>query len=193
MTEEQAAEAARNARPMMVYVYDVNDEEAMTEVEESRVFSDERVAVGARFFECLRIDSESAAEDRVIAPKARRLPALVFVRPNFEVANALNGRFSSSRIFKSMCTTMRKDYTNCVQTVLKQQKEIMKERVSLSKERADLDRLNERIADEKSASKRKDLIRDRDELEKKVTDVTAKLDARESELYKLELKRKQQA
>jgi hypothetical protein len=193
MTEEQSAQAERNARPMMVYVYDVNDEEAMTAMEEDRVFRDERVAVGARFFDCLRINSEAAEEDRLLAPKARRLPALIFVRPNFEIASSMNRRFSASRVFKAMCTTMRKDYANCVQTVLKKQKEIMKDRVALSKDRTDLNRLNEKIADETSANRRKRLIQERDELEGKITQLTAQLDAKENELYKLELKQEKKA
>jgi hypothetical protein len=84
---------------------------------------------------------------------------------------------------------MKKDYANCVNTVLKKQRAIMKDRVALDKDVTKLDRLNDEIADEKSARKRKALIAKRDALEKTVTESQEKLTKREDALYVLEPKK----
>jgi hypothetical protein len=188
MTEEAAEQTMRNDKPMLVYVYDCDDEEARDAIEQERAFTTEKVAIGARFFDRLRIDSESAAQDRLLADRIRRLPVIVFVRPNYEVASVMRPKFSATRVFRSLCATMKKDYKNCVNTVLKKQKDIMKDRVALDRDRTKLVRLNEQIADEESARKREALVTERDELEKTVTGLQAKLDEREDALYKLEEK-----
>ena len=48
MTEGESARAQRAQKPMLVYVYDGNDEDAQIAIEEDRAFQTEKVAVGAR-------------------------------------------------------------------------------------------------------------------------------------------------
>lgn len=189
MSEEDAAEASLHEKPIMVYVYDVNDEEGRYAIEKDRNFTTEKVAIGARFFDRMAIDSENALKDRMFGGKLKRLPAIYFVRPTYEIVTVMSVKFSAGKVFRAMCATMKKDYENCVDTVLKKQREIMKERVILDKDVTKLERLNEQIADEKSASKRKSMIAERDALEKKVTDRQTEITAREEALYALKLKK----
>jgi hypothetical protein len=98
-------------------------------------------------------------------------------------------KFGASKVFRAMCSTMQKDYENCVNTVLKKQREIMKDRVALDKDLTKMERLNEQIVDEKSAKKRKAMISERDVLEKKIGEIQAKLTARENALYELKIKK----
>ncbi|MHC4973730.1 MAG: hypothetical protein ACYTG3_15500 [Planctomycetota bacterium] len=188
MSEEAAAEASLHDKPMMVYVYDANDEEARYAIEQDRSFTNEKVAIGARFFDRMAIDSENAAKDRLFGKKLGRLPAIYFVRPTYDVVSVMRVKFSASKVFGAMCATMKKDYANCVNTVLKKQREIMKDRVALDKDVTKVERLNEQIADEKSARKRKVMLAERDALEKVVSEKRAKITERENALYKLELK-----
>jgi hypothetical protein len=188
MSEEAAAEASLHDKPMMVYVYDVDDEEARYAIEQDRNFTNEKVAIGARFFDRMAIDSENAAKDRLFGKKLGRLPAIYFVRPNYETVSVMRVKFSASKLFSAMCATMKKDYANCVKTVLKKQREIMKDRVALDKDVTKVDRLTEQIADEKSARKRKAMVAERDALEKVVTEKQAKITARENALYDLKSK-----
>lgn len=190
MSEDAAAKASLHDKPMMVFVYDANDDEARYELESDRNFTNEKVAIGARFFDRMAIDSENAAKDRLFRGKLGRLPALYFVRPNYEIVSVMRVKFSASKMFSAMCATLKKDYANCVKTVLKKQREIMKERVALDKDVTKVERLNEQIADEKSARKRKELVAERDELEKVVSEKQAKITERENALYKLLLKEK---
>lgn len=190
MTEDQAAEASRAERPMLVYIYDdsKDEEDQRGAIETDRAFQNEKVAVGARFFACLRIDQEQAKEDRILAKYARRAPALVFVRPTFDVVTSQSGRFNASKIFSSMCATMKKDYENRVSEVLKEQKKISKERAALQRDKDELARLDEKIAEEENARRRGALNKERDELNEKITAVEEKLRERENKLYVLEPK-----
>lgn len=188
MSEDAAAEASLHDKPMMVFVYDANDEEARYEIEKDRAFTNEKVAIGARFFDRLAIDSENAAKDRLFRGKLGRFPSIYFVRPNYEIVSVMRVKFSASKLFSAMCATMKKDYANCVKTVLKKQREIMKERVALDKDVTKVERLNEQIADEKSANRRKALVAERDKLEKVVSEKQAKITERENALYELKLK-----
>lgn len=191
MTEEEAAATTRTARPMLVYVYPVDDADARIAIEEDKVFLDDKVATGARFFDCLRIDSEAAASDRAVADSVARVPALLLVRPNFEVSAVLRGRLSANRVFSAMCAAMQKDYENCVRTTVKKQASIMKERVALDREREKLAQLEEKVAETASTSKRAKLVRQRDELDKEISEREFELSEKEGALYVLEAKEPQ--
>lgn len=186
MSEEDSAEVSLHDKPMMVLVYDAEDEEARYAIEQDRNFTNEKVAIGARFFDRMAIDSENALKDRMFGGKLKRLPALYFVRPSYEIVTVMSVKFSAGKVFRAMCATMKKDYANCVSTVLKKQREIMRDRVALDKDVSQLDRLNDQIADEKNARRRKALVSKRDALEKTVTEKKEGLKKREDALYVLE-------
>ena len=134
--------------------------------------------MGARFFDCVRVSKGDAAEDRILKPFAGKAPILVLVRPGFEVAGSHAARFNASKLFDAMCATMKKDYKNCVATVLKAQKDIEKERAALEREKEKLAKLEE---ESKGSPK----------TEKMRTDLSATesaLATREDALYKLEPK-----
>lgn len=175
MTEEESLKASRAERPLFVFIHDPDATEG---TEDDKAFEDERVAVGARFFDCVRVSKADAAEDRILKAFAAKAPILVFVRPNYEVAGTHQARFNASKVFDAMSATMKKDYKNSVETVLKQQREIEKERAALEREREKLSKLEE----ESKGSARTEKIR---------TDLAATESAlvtREETLYKLEPK-----
>jgi predicted mannosyl-3-phosphoglycerate phosphatase (HAD superfamily) len=175
MTEEESAKASRAEKPLFVFIHDAD---VTTGTEDDKAFQDERVAVGARFFDCVRVSKADAAEDRLLASYAAKAPILVFVRPNFEVAASHPARFNASKMFDAMCATMKKDYKNCVQTVLKQQREIQKERAALEREKEKLVKLEE----ESKGSAKTEKFR----VDLAVTE--SALVTREETLYKLEPK-----
>ncbi len=175
MTEEESKKASLSEKPLFVFIHDAD---ATTGQEDDKAFKDEKVAVGARFFDCVRVSKGDAAEDRLIASYAAKAPVLLFVRPKYEVVSAHPARFNASKIFDAMCATMKKDYKNCVDTVLKQQREIEKDRAALEREKEKLAKLEE---DGKGSAK----------TEKMRVEVAANesaLLAREETLYKLEPK-----
>jgi len=175
MTEEQSKKASLAERPLFVFIHDAD---ATTGQEDDKAFSDERVAIGARFFDCVRISKGDAVEDRLIASHAVKAPVLVFVRPNYEVVSAHPARFNATKIFDAMCATMKKDYKNCVDTVLKQQREIEKDRATLEREKEKLAKLEE---EGKGSAKT-------EKMRVEIAATESKLLTREETLYKLEPK-----
>jgi len=190
MTEEQALETKRNDRPLMVYVYDGEDEddEARFAAEDDKAFFDEKVVIGARFFDCVRIDAASASSDRALADNVRRLPALVFVRPGFEVEKTLSGRFSAGAIFNAMNATIKQDYDTNVSDVVKRQRALLKERAGLDRDFAKLAQLEERIDQEENTARRGKLVRERDALQKRLDEAVGKIDDAEAALYVVQAK-----
>ncbi len=175
MTEEESKKASLAERPLFVFIH---DGDATTGKEDDKAFQDERVAIGARFFDCVRVSKGDAAGDRLIASYAAKAPILVFVRPNHEVVSAHPARFNASKIFDAMCTTMKKDYKNCVDTVLKQQREIEKDRAALEREKDKLARLE---GEAKPSAKT-------EKMRVEIAATESKLLTREETLYKLEPK-----
>jgi predicted mannosyl-3-phosphoglycerate phosphatase (HAD superfamily) len=175
MTEEDAAKASRSERPFMVFVHDPDSEKA---AEDDKAFQDDRVAVGARFFDCVRVSKADAAEDRILKQFAAKAPVLVFVRPNYEVAASHPSRFNASKMFDAMCATMKKDYKNSVADVLKAQKDIEKERAALEREKEKLAKLEE---ESKGSAKT-------EKMRTELSATASALTTREEALYKLEPK-----
>jgi hypothetical protein len=178
MTEAEAARAARAERPLFVFIHDAD---ATTGSEDDSAFQDERVAVGARFFDCVRISRADAKEDRLLAPHAGKAPALLLVRPSYEVVSVQPARFNANKVFEAMCATMKKDYKNCAQTVLKKQREIEKERAALAREKEKLAKLEE----EATASGARAKV---EKLKEQLVAAEAALGTEEDALYRLEPK-----
>lgn len=186
MTEQEADAASRLQKPMILYVYDDSKfVDARFTTEQSAEFRTEGIAVAARFFDCARMDLESAKEDRVLRKARLKGPALVFIRPNLEIATKMKETAKAVAIFSTMGKTLRKDYMNSAKTVLKKQRELNKVRAKLDLDRAKMVRLDERINDAKSAGKRRKLQKQRADIEQKLGDRTTKLEESEAKLYEL--------
>jgi hypothetical protein len=175
MTEEQSARASRSERPLFVFIHDAD---ATTGTEDDKAFQDERVSVGARFFDCVRISKGDAAEDRLLKPYVAKAPVLLFLRPNYEVAASHPARFNASKIFDAMCATMKKDYKNSVDAVLKAQRDIEKDRAALERDKEKLTKLEEESKDSPKAEK----------LRGEISATESALVTREETLYRLEPK-----
>ncbi|HEX5137937.1 MAG TPA: hypothetical protein VFY93_13250 [Planctomycetota bacterium] len=174
MTEEESARAMRSERPLFVFI---TDPDATEGAEDDKAFTDERVAVGARFFDCVRISKADASEDRILKPYVAKAPILVFLRPSYEVTGTHPARFNASKIFDAMSSTMKKDYKNSVDAVLKAQRDIEKERAALDRDREKLAKLE----DAKDAAKA-------EKLRSQISATESDLGTREETLYKLEPK-----
>ncbi|MEM8885913.1 MAG: hypothetical protein AAGD14_17750 [Planctomycetota bacterium] len=170
MTQAEAESIKAHERPMLVYVYnDERDEETRFAIEEANAFLDEKVAVGARFFDCVRIDLATAKEDAKLKDHLPRNNGLLFVRPNYEVAHAIHfkgTKVKPSAVYAKMCATMKLDYENCVKKTYKEMRKIQKDRAKLDRESNEVMKLDDKILNEKSNAKREKLIGKRDKLRK---------------------------
>jgi hypothetical protein len=194
ITGTSVAEAEKSDRPMLVYIYpeprSETDEDPRVAVEEDRAFRDEGVVVGARFFDCVRIHEEDARGDRALKAYAGSAPCLVFVRPDYTPERCLRGSFAAARIFASMCSTLKADYENCLRKTLKEQEKLEGELVKVYQQGAELAEIDRKIADEKNASRRKELEEGRKALAEEIRVAEDALRTRENALYELKPKAK---
>lgn len=189
MTEKEAASLSRADRPMLVYVYneDKNDD-ARFAIEEASAFLNDKVAVGARFFDCVRIDLASAKKDRALKGSLGTENSLIFVRPDYKVASAIQfkaTKLTASKIFGAMCATMKLDYGNCVKTAYTKMRKLQKDRVKLDRELLKVTQIDAKILNEKSAKKRERLISERDKAQEKLDSEYAKIDEQMGKLFEL--------
>ncbi|MHC4959632.1 MAG: hypothetical protein ACYTGN_14800 [Planctomycetota bacterium] len=189
MTEEQAKATLKHDSPLLVYVYDDNVENQRYEIEESKAMADDRVLVGTRFFDCVRIDLESARDEAVLKG-VKRAPALVILRPDYKIAKTLYGKLTSKRVFSAMMSSVKKDYENCIDCVYKEQKKLTKKWNALNADMAKVQALSEKIADEPQRKKRSKLTKERDEMQARLSKAEEALSKEETELYALKVKQK---
>ncbi|MEE8105694.1 MAG: hypothetical protein V3T86_09190 [Planctomycetota bacterium] len=126
----------------MIYVYDAADVDARYAIESEKALADERVLVGARFFDCVRIGAEQARADVTLKAHIKSVPCLLVAQPNGAVTRSVR-RLSAPAVFGAISSAMRKDFRNCLATTLKKQKECLKARARLDRQRARLPRMRE--------------------------------------------------
>ena len=189
MTESQAEAISRSDKPLLVYVYnDIADEEARYSIEEASAFFDDKVAVGARLFDCVRIDMESAKSDGALKEHLGRANTLIFLRPNYKFVGAIefkSTKVKARSVFGAMCKTMKLDYENCVATTYKKMKSIQKERAKLGPDSRKVLELEEKILGEENAKRRDKLVASRDKAQAELDEANAKIDEKESKLFNL--------
>ncbi len=192
MTQEQAEAISRNDKPLVVYIYnDEVDEEARFSIEEAAAFFDDKVAVGARMFDMVRIDMESAKNDRVLKDHIGRENALVFLRPDYKFAKAIQfkgTKVKARSVFSAMCATMKLDYKNCVATTYKKMKTIQKARTKLAPDATKIAQMDDKILAETSDKSRDKLVAKRDKMQDKLDVENLKLDTQENALFTLSAK-----
>jgi hypothetical protein len=192
MSEEEAQAIARAERPFMVYVYnDEIDAESRFAIETASAFADDKVAVGARFFSCVRIDAATAKEDHALKEHIGRANSLIFVRPDYKVSKVFHfkgTKIQARKVFGEMCATMRLDYENCVKTAYAKTKKLQKERVKLDQEQAKITQIDDKIVNEKSAKRRDKLVAKRDKLQDELDAQYEKIDGAEAKLFELTAK-----
>jgi hypothetical protein len=189
MTEAQAKMVSRNGKPLLVYVYnDEVDDQARYSIEEAGAFFDDKVAVGARLFDCVRIDMESAKSDGALKEHLGRENTIVFLRPDYTYAESIefkSTKVKARSVFGAMCKTMKLDYENCVSTTYKKMKALQKERIKLEKDASKVADFDEKILRETSANKREKLVASRDKVQEALDAEYAKLDEQENKLFDL--------
>jgi ABC-type phosphate transport system auxiliary subunit len=95
---------------------------------EDVVFKNEDVGVGAKFFECIRVNEQDAGRDRVLANAGRSTPRMVFLRPDYTVHSVIEGKeLSASKILKAMKPLVGEAYVNNFDKVTKEYKKLLNE------------------------------------------------------------------
>jgi hypothetical protein len=161
---EAAAKPVRDAlasKPMMVYVMSDDPTDKETRALDSVAFVKEQVGVGTKFFECIKMTSGDAAQDRIIKDAGRKVPRIVFLKRDYSVANVLEGsELSGGSIEKAMQMVVRQEYENNFDTMVKEYIKLLNELDRLDSKRAAIEDQKRRVAEKPNKSKEKKIARD---------------------------------
>ncbi|MFI5403339.1 MAG: hypothetical protein ACHQ1G_10405 [Planctomycetota bacterium] len=171
-----ASRAMRARRPMLVLVTDGSaGDKAMAKLEEV-VFKSEQVAIGAKFFDTLKVSTETAAADRVLAKAGAGTPRLILLTRDYKVHEVLDGNgASASKLVKGMASLARAEYQTDFDTVLKDYVKLLNERDRLDDKKATLEGQKTRAGD--NGAKAEKVAREMDEVDSAIADWTKREEA----------------
>ena len=150
----------------MVYIQDLEGRR------DPALFENDKVGIGSRLFDCVRIRADRAEADPVLGRYVRQAPCVVLLRPNREAVAVLKTRTSAGRLVGSMSKTLRKDFDNKLSAIVREARDLAKKETALQLQRDRLARLDRR--------------QDRDRLQKEIETKEAALIQRREALYTLQ-------
>jgi hypothetical protein len=109
----EAAQKRFAEKPMLIYVTSDDNTDAYSRKLEDICFPDERVAIGSKFFKCIKITTGNALQDRLLVKHGKSSPRLLLVTRDYKVLSVLEGKkISSGKLVKAMSHLVRKEYKN---------------------------------------------------------------------------------
>ena len=89
--------------PMMVYIPSEDPKDSITRKLKEVVFADERVGIGAKFFDTIKVSASDALADALLRKHGRSTPRIVLLRCDYTEHTVLEKRqISASRLVKAM-------------------------------------------------------------------------------------------
>lgn len=183
--EQPQASLVRAERPMMIYVpADDSTDSAMRKLEDV-VFANEKIGIGAKFFDTIRISAGDAQQDRILRETGDATPRIVFVQRDWSVSSVQEGKqISAGRLLKAMKASARDEYENNFEAMIRDYIKLLNELDRLEGKRTQLADSRARLADKPNAAKAKKLEREEKEFEEELAAWT------QAEQKLLELRRK---
>lgn len=157
----------RAPKPMMIYVTSEDETDTATNKLEQVVFASEKLAIGAKFFDTIKIAPGDASENRVLARAGKRAPRIVFLGRDYKLHKVLEDRrLTPGQITKAMSTLVRKEYVTSFNTMVKGYAKALNELDRLEARKTQLGDMAARLAERPNAGKLKKLERMRKAYEK---------------------------
>lgn len=161
---QKAAAAMQAERPMLVYITSDDPADKTTRKLESVVFASETVAVGAKFFDTIKVAAGSALQDRLLKDAGRHTPRLVLIDRDYGVHKVLQGSgISGGKLIKAMKGLARKEYTTRFDTMVRDYIKLLNELDRLEGRKAKIADDRARLAAKPNASKERRVARDEKE------------------------------
>ncbi len=172
-TEPEApAQPAAADKPFLVYVQDPTVTSADFDKVEKVVLKDERVALGARAFTCVKMNPDDAKADPIVSKQGKEVPRFVLVSADWKNAIAFEGsRLSAGALWDGMRAASDKFYAKSLDAAVKAARDLLTEADKIYAERKTLEDKRSRL-DDKATDKDK----------KEIDDKLAALDARQKAL-----------
>ena len=183
--DETAATVKRSEwadQPMMVYIPTNNPKDSITRKLKGVVFVNEKLAIGAKFFDTIRVESRDALEDPILRDYASGTPRLLLLKRDYTVHAELRGKqITASRLLKAMESLVSAEYINKFDKMLKGYAKLLDELDRLASKKAAIDKTRQRLEDKPNAAKARTL-----ELEEEAyEDAMEDLEEREEKLLEL--------
>lgn len=162
--ENRAAMAVVAEKPLFIFV--VADDATNAEMRklEDVIFKNEDVAVGAKFFECVKVTAADAGRDRILQTTGEATPRLVFLTRDYKVQSTFGpNQLSAGKIKKSMGSLAASVYEMSFDKVLSEYKKLLNELDRLDSVRKNLETQKAKLAADPSKSEQKKLERDEKE------------------------------
>jgi hypothetical protein len=163
-SEEASKEAPRamvSEKPMMVYVMSDDPTDSETRKLDSVAFAKEQVGVGSKFFNCIKMTTGDASQDRIIKDAGRKVPRIVFLKRDYTVANVLEGNeLSGGGLVKAMQALVRHEYVNNFDTMVRDYISLLNDLDRLESKKAQIEDQKRRVAEKPNKSREKKIERD---------------------------------
>jgi len=151
--------AMRSERPMIVYVPSDDPTDKTTRKLEQVVFKNEKLGVGAKFFDTIKVSAGDALQDRILKTKTR-VPRMIFLKRDYTVHAVLQQRqLSAGKIIKAMKSLVRAEYVNSFDKMVKAYIKLLNELDRLEGRKTQVADTRARLAGKPNASKAKKLAR----------------------------------
>ncbi len=145
-------------KPTIIYIPSDDAKDAITAKLESAVFLGEKLAIGAKFFDTVKIAARHALDDRVLTDYATDTPHIIFLKRDYTVHATLQGRqISASKLLKVMKALVRAEYVNDFDKMVREYAKLLNDLDRLEDQRAVLEKLRNRFDAEPNAARLKKL------------------------------------
>jgi hypothetical protein len=122
------------------------------------------VGVGSKFFECIKMTSGDAAQDRITKDSGKQVPRIIFLKRDYTVVSVLEGNeLSGGGIVKAMQQVVRAEYTNNFDTMVRDYISLLNDLDRLESKKAAIEDQKRRVAEKANKSKEKKIARDEEE------------------------------
>ena len=164
-TEENAEEAKqagmRAEKPMLVYVTSDDPTDKTTRKLEAIVFANEKVGLGAKFFDTIKVTHGDALQDRLLKEHGRFAPRLVFLTRDYAVTDVMQKKqLTAGKILKSMQKLARKEYATKFETMVRDYTKLLNELDRLESKKAALADQRRRLQEKPNKSRDKKVARE---------------------------------
>ena len=177
--DANAQTALRSEKPMMIYVQHDDETDMTVRKLEDVVFIDERVALGAKFFDTIKVEPGNALQDRILKEAGKGTPRLIFLKRDYSGANGLRGKqISGSKVLKAMSFVARKEYVTSFAKMVRSYRKLLNDVDRLEGKKATIAQSRARLQGKPNPSKAKKLARE----EKKLAAEFKKLEEQENKL-----------
>jgi len=164
-TEENAEETKqtgmRAEKPMLVYVTSDDPTDKDTRKLEAIVFANEKVGLGAKFFDTIKITHGDALQDRLLKEQGRYAPRLVFLTRDYAVTDVMQKKqLTAGKILKAMQKLAKMEYATKFEAMVRDYTKLLNELDRLESKKAALADQRRRLQEKPNKSRDKKVARE---------------------------------